>query len=69
MPPGTYFYTTFFTSIWVWIYALSGFTVKLAAKLNWLKGILDIDKKPLRSMAMVSILIVTIIFVVVPFLR
>ena len=70
---GCLFYSTFFTSIWLWIYALSGFTVKLAQKLNigltWFKGKFDIDKKPLRSMALVSIMIVTIIFVVVPFLR
>jgi len=71
--PAIFFYTTFFTSIWLWIYALSGFSVKLAQKLNisltWFKGKFDIDKKPLRSMALVSMLIVTIIFVVVPFLK
>jgi len=70
---GIYFYSTFFTSVWLWIYAISGFIVKLAQKLNigltWFKGKFDINQKPLRSMALVSIMIVTIIFVVVPFLR
>lgn len=70
---GIFFYSTYITSVWVWLYALSGFMVKLAQKLDiswsWLKRFLNIDEKPLRSMAMVSILIVTIIFVVVPFVR
>jgi len=69
---GIFLYTTYFTSIWVWLYALSGLIVKLTQKLNigltWFKGKFDINQKPLRSMAMVSIMIVTIIFIVVPFM-
>jgi len=73
LPFGIYFYSTFFTSLWLWLYVISGFTVKLTQKLNislnWLKKYLDIDQKPLRSMALVSIMMVTIIFIVWPILR
>jgi len=72
-PKALFFYSTFFTSVWLWIYVLSGLIVKLAQKLNigltWFKGKLDINKKPLSSMALVSIMIVTILFMVWPILR
>ncbi len=70
---GIYFYSTFFTSVWIWAYVFSGIIVKLARSLDvsvtWLRVHFDIETKPLRSMAMVSILIVTMIFVIVPFVR
>lgn len=72
-PPGVSFYTTFFTSLWIWLYLFSGLVVKTIIPLNmvvrWSKNHLNINDKPLRSMALVSIMIVTIIFIVVPFLR
>jgi len=72
-PEGTLFYSTFFTSIWVWLYPISGLLVKLIERSNvgiiCLKKILNIEKKHLRSIAIVSIGINTLIFIIVPFVN
>ena len=70
---GVYFYSTFFTSIWVWLYALSGFLVKLLRRvfggITFLKErVFNIEEKPLRSLGYVSVLIVTLIYIVTPLL-
>lgn len=70
---GICFYSTFFTSVWVWVYALSGLVVRLGQylgiSLRGLKMILDLDKKPLRSMGLVAMLLVTLLYLVAaPFL-
>ncbi len=66
---GIWLYTTFFTSVWIWLYVLSGLIVKVGAFSGILIGrmrrILDIDNKPLRSMGLVCILFVSIIFLIV----
>jgi len=68
-----FFYSTFFTSVWVWLFALSGMVVKIAgyftSVLSRIAKILDIENKPLRSMGFVSIALVTLLFLVSPFLR
>ena len=57
---GIFFYSTFFTSVWVWLYALSGFAVSGLAKtqrgLNFLRNTLDFENKPLKSMGFVSMI-------------
>lgn len=72
-PLGIFFYSTFFTSVWVWLYALSGLALKLAQHLGvglgFLKRVLDIDNKPLRSIGFVSMMLVTLIYLIVPFVR
>lgn len=64
-----FFSSTFFTSVWVWLYALSGSVVKLGKYLGisvrGLKAVLDIENKPLRSMGCVAMLLVTIVYLVV----
>jgi len=51
--------STYFTSVWVWLFALSGLTVRAAAYfgmgISRLSSVLDIENKPLRSMGFVSI--------------
>jgi hypothetical protein len=71
--PAIWFYSTFFTSVWVWLYASSGLVVKLGEYLGIgikaLKTVVDIDNKPLRSMGFVAMLLVTLVYVVAaPFL-
>lgn len=65
---GVWLYSTFFTSIWVWLYFLSGLTVKILVfftKLfGWTIRILDIDNKPLRSIGVVGVVIVSVIFLI-----
>lgn len=62
------FYSTFFTSVWVWLYVCSGLVVKL---INWigisvgiLKGYLDIEKKPILCIGFFACLLITILFLV-----
>ena len=65
---GIFFYSTFFTSVWVWLYAFSGLVVKLAGYLgigfNRLKWFLDIENKPLHSLGIISMLLVTLLYLV-----
>ena len=72
-PLGIFFYSTFFTSVWVWLYAVSGTGIRLLGRLgvgiSSLKKLLDIEEKPIRSLGFVSMLLVTVVFVVVPFVR
>ncbi|MFX1453072.1 MAG: hypothetical protein ACFFCM_19715 [Promethearchaeota archaeon] len=67
-----FFFSTFFTSIWVWLFAISGYTVKFLEyagySINHTLKYLDIDNKPLRSMGLVTIMLVSIIFAIIPFL-
>lgn len=60
--------TTFFTSFWIWLYASSGFFVKLMYKMGWgfnlLRGFLDVKKKPVRALGFITCLVVTILFFV-----
>lgn len=63
---GIWFYSTFFTSVWVWLYALAGFAVKLGEVLGlWVgrfKRIMDIHEKPFSSMGYAAMVIVTLGF-------
>lgn len=67
LSPGIWFYSTFFTSIWVWLYGLSGLIVRLAGSLGavfrGLEGILDIDNRPLHAIGLVWSVLVTIGYV------
>ena len=69
-PIGVFFYSTFITSIWIYIYILSAFiaylVTKILPKAHSIIGLFDIDNKPIRSLGYVSILIVTCIFVTMP---
>ncbi len=65
---GIWFYSAFFTSVWVWMYVLSGSVVRLMEYLgigvDRFKVVLDIENKPLRSLGFVSIILFTIAYVV-----
>lgn len=66
--PGIFFYAAFFTSVWVWLYALAA--CGAAVGHHALKGtrafarFFDIEKQPLRSMGYVAVLLVTLSFLV-----
>lgn len=68
-----FFYSTFFTSVWVWIYALVSIFVLILRKTErvwaFLKNIfLDIENKPILAMGWIASMIVTIIFIIsIPF--
>lgn len=69
---GVYIHSTLFTSMWVWLYVLSGLIVRLVRPafggINWFKRVFDIENKPLRSLGYVSVLFVTLIYFIAPFL-
>lgn len=71
IPFEVFFLSTFFTSIWVWLYGISAllirYLVSLGVNLRYL--FLDIDDKPLRSLGIVSVLIVTFAFSLALLLR
>ncbi|MCZ6643403.1 MAG: hypothetical protein O7F71_17665 [Gammaproteobacteria bacterium] len=58
---GVFFYSTFFTSVWLWLFGLSHLLVTLASRtgplLRAVKYILPIDEKPFRSLGIIAGLI------------
>ena len=42
------------TSVWLWLYALSGLIVRLARGVGFLRDKLDIEERPLYSMRLVA---------------
>ena len=65
---GIFIYSTFLTSVWLWLYALSGFLVKAISRsrkgLQFLQRHLNLEEHPLRSMGFVLMLLVTVGYVV-----
>lgn len=56
----------FFTSIWLWLYALSGFLLKAARRFDlgfeWFNRRFDIEKKPLQSIGLVAGALVALVY-------
>lgn len=63
---GIFFYTTFFTSLWLWVYVFTTFISRALLKLNSGVGVLlkaaDFEVQPFRSLGFVSVLLVSGIF-------
>lgn len=61
-----FLYPVFFTSIWLWLYAGSGFLLKVARRFDigfrWFNKKFDIEKKPLSAIGLVAGAIVAIIY-------
>jgi hypothetical protein len=61
-----FFYSAFFTSVWLWLYALSVLASRVLLRMNsgvgFLIRVTDVEKKPFTSMGFVSVIIVTVIF-------
>jgi hypothetical protein len=61
-----YVYPAYFTSIWLWLYALAGFALRGAGRFDalvaWLISHMDIEKKPLHSIGLVAGAIVAIAY-------
>ena len=51
-----FFYSTFLTSLWAWVYCLSAWFIKLFSKLG-LGKVLDVDGAPVRQLALVGSLL------------
>jgi|HubBroStandDraft_6_1064221.scaffolds.fasta_scaffold326672_1 hypothetical protein len=61
-----FFFPAFFTSVWLWLYAGSGFLLKAARRLDigfdWFNRHFDIEKKPLQSIGLVAGAIVAVVY-------
>ena len=64
-----WFYPAFFTSLWLWLYAGSGFILKATRRFdlgfNWFNRHFDIEKKPLQSIGLVSSVLVAGVYLAV----
>ncbi len=62
------FSSTYFTSLWVWLYALSCFFVRLASltdrSWNALTYCLNIEDKPILSLGTITIVLITLVYLV-----
>lgn len=61
-----FIYPAFFTSIWLWLYAGSGFLLKAARRFDigfeWFNRKFDIEKKPLQSIGLVAGALVAMVY-------
>ena len=61
-----FFYPAFFTSIWLWLYAGSGFLLKAARRFDigfeWFNRHFEIEKKPLQSIGLVAGTLVAVVY-------
>ena len=67
---GIFIYSTYFTSVWMLLYALSGIVLILGRTLlrpgvSLMQRYLDIDNQPIRALGYVASVIVTLIYLVV----
>jgi hypothetical protein len=62
----TFFYPVFFTSVWLWLYALAGFFLKAARRFDagfaWFNRKFDVDKKPFQSIGLVAGALVSVVY-------
>ena len=70
---GVFVYSTFFTSVWLWLYFAGGLVLKILggtrSGLHFLQRHLDLDNKPLQAIGFVVITLITVLYIVfAPFL-
>lgn len=63
---GVFIYSTFFTSVWVWLYAFSGIAVRLVYRVKRIRAFLDthldLANRPMSVMGGTLIVIFTVIY-------
>ena len=61
-----FFYSAFFTSIWLWLYAASVLLSRLLLRMNdglgFMLRVTDVERQPFRSMGFVGVVIVSTLF-------
>lgn len=64
---GIFFWSTFITSVWVWLYALGGWVIKAVEYLGFgtakFRRWLDIENKPMLAIGYMCMMLVTLGFV------
>ena len=63
-----FFYSAFFTSVWLWLYAasvlVSRVLVRLSGGVGFLLKVTDVEIQPFRSMGFTSVVLVSLLFLV-----
>lgn len=66
IPISVFFYSTFLTSIWIWLYICGVGVLRalqtLGRSTRFLHAVLDIDKKPLKSIGFVTMILIVGLF-------
>ena len=64
MPMAPFFYATFFTSAWLWMFAGASLMVRVVTsvldKAARLRGLVDVRRKPGRSLGLAAVILVTL---------
>ena len=67
-PIGILFYSTFFTSVWLYLFLAASISVKFLHSMgrigNWIMTIIEVEKKPFQSMGLIIILLTTLAFII-----
>lgn len=65
---GIFFYSTYFTSVWLHLFIVSSVATNLLYSLgrigNWVMALLDIEGKPFQSMGLIAVGLLTIAFAI-----
>jgi hypothetical protein len=68
MPMSVFFYSTFLTSVWLWLYAASVFVsrvlVRMSGGVGFLLKVTDVEHHPFRSMGFTSVVLVSLLFLI-----
>ena len=68
-PVSAFFYSTFVTSVWLWLFVAAGLTLRVLRVailgLRHVGRILDTDEAPLRALGFVSMILVTVVMLLV----
>lgn len=68
IPFGLFFYSAFFTSVWLWLYALSALLsrvlVRIGGGVGFLLSATDVKHQPFRSMGFTAVVLVSVGFLV-----
>lgn len=67
-PLGILFYSTFFTSVWLYLFLAASISVKFLHSMgrigNWIMTIIEVEKKPFQSMGLIIIILTTLAFLI-----
>ena len=67
--PGIFLYSTYFTSVWFYLFLLSSIIIRIAFLLgrigNKLMAVLDVEEKPFQSMGIIAMGLTTIVFTLI----
>jgi len=69
---GIFIYSTFLTSVWIWLYMLAGFLIRLGIGVNVIRSLimrLDLDQKPLSVMGWCLMVVISFSMAIVQVLN